>query len=299
MFDKCVFLCLSYSIFFYKFIGLIINIAIILNKSLSQDFYLCDVFNVHRIRYDYRFINFMGLNFFNNKFSIKLMFLKVKGRYIHQILVPEIALVSFAYALALLGQSLSRTPETRSAPPVQPRRPLPAGRRTRMSLPCNSDARLSSASPCSLVWCMRAASFSWTPLRPFSVTGLPGAALSCSYLAPWSFAGRGRGHSASTFSASRPSSLCRSAWCHVLLLSSPPSPGEPSCSPRLAGLSSGGWADDDPARVSGAPPIRSRGPRRLSSRPVLHDALRHLLSDGLLGSRPSACGTAQARCSPC
>jgi hypothetical protein len=41
-------------------------------------------FNVHRIRYDYRFIDIMGLNFFNAKFSIKSMFLKVKACYIHQ-----------------------------------------------------------------------------------------------------------------------------------------------------------------------------------------------------------------------
>ncbi len=38
-------------------------------------------FNVYRIRYDYRFINIMSLNFFNDKFSKKS---KVKGRYIHQ-----------------------------------------------------------------------------------------------------------------------------------------------------------------------------------------------------------------------
>jgi hypothetical protein len=34
-------------------------------------------FNVHRIRYDYRFIDIMVLNFFNDKFSIKSTFLKV------------------------------------------------------------------------------------------------------------------------------------------------------------------------------------------------------------------------------
>ncbi len=42
------------------------------------------VFNVHRIPHDYRFIDIMGQNFFNDKFSIKSTFLKVKGRYIHQ-----------------------------------------------------------------------------------------------------------------------------------------------------------------------------------------------------------------------
>ena len=41
--------------------------------------FLCDGFNVHRIRYDYRFIVIMGLNFFNDKFSIKSTFLKVTG----------------------------------------------------------------------------------------------------------------------------------------------------------------------------------------------------------------------------
>ncbi len=74
-------------------------------------------------------------------------------------------------------QSVSRPPETRSAPPGQPRRALPAGRRTRTSLPRNSDAGMAYALPCSLIRCMRAASFSWTQLRPFSATGLPGAAL--------------------------------------------------------------------------------------------------------------------------
>jgi hypothetical protein len=83
VFDKCIVLCLSYSIFFDKFIGLKINVSIILNKSLPKDF-LCDVFNVHRIPYDYCFIDIMGLNFFSDRFSIKSMFLKVKRRYIHQ-----------------------------------------------------------------------------------------------------------------------------------------------------------------------------------------------------------------------
>jgi len=39
LFDKCIILCLPYSIFFDKFIGLKINVAIILNKSLTKDFY--------------------------------------------------------------------------------------------------------------------------------------------------------------------------------------------------------------------------------------------------------------------
>jgi hypothetical protein len=39
LFDKCIVLCLSYSIFFYKFIALIINVLIILNRLLSKDFY--------------------------------------------------------------------------------------------------------------------------------------------------------------------------------------------------------------------------------------------------------------------
>jgi hypothetical protein len=39
LFDNCIVLCLSYTIFFDKFIGLKINVAIILKKSLPQDFY--------------------------------------------------------------------------------------------------------------------------------------------------------------------------------------------------------------------------------------------------------------------
>ncbi len=39
LFDKCIILCRSYSIFFDKFIALKINISIILNKSISKDFY--------------------------------------------------------------------------------------------------------------------------------------------------------------------------------------------------------------------------------------------------------------------
>jgi hypothetical protein len=39
LFDNCFVLCLSYCIFFYKFIGLKISIAITLNKSLPRDFY--------------------------------------------------------------------------------------------------------------------------------------------------------------------------------------------------------------------------------------------------------------------
>jgi hypothetical protein len=80
-------------------------------------------------------------------------------------------------------QSLSRPHETRSAPPGQPRRPLPGGRQTRASLPCDSDAGLASASPCSLVPCLRATSSSWRQLHPLFMTCLPGAAFSCSYLA--------------------------------------------------------------------------------------------------------------------
>ncbi len=78
---------------------------------------------------------------------------------------------------------MSHPPDTRSARPGQPRRPPPASRLTRTSLPRNSDAGLASASPLSIVRCLRAASSSWTPLCPLSATGLPGAALSCSYLA--------------------------------------------------------------------------------------------------------------------
>jgi hypothetical protein len=39
VFDKCIVLCRSYSIFFDKFIAVKINVSIILNKSLSKDFY--------------------------------------------------------------------------------------------------------------------------------------------------------------------------------------------------------------------------------------------------------------------
>jgi hypothetical protein len=37
--DNCIVLCLSFFIFFNKFIRLKINVAIILNKSLAKDFY--------------------------------------------------------------------------------------------------------------------------------------------------------------------------------------------------------------------------------------------------------------------
>ncbi len=39
LFHKCIVLCRSYSIFFYKFIALKINVSIVLNKSLPKDFY--------------------------------------------------------------------------------------------------------------------------------------------------------------------------------------------------------------------------------------------------------------------
>ena len=41
--------------------------ALILKQILSHGF-LCDIFNVHRIRYDYRFIDIMGLNFLTINF---------------------------------------------------------------------------------------------------------------------------------------------------------------------------------------------------------------------------------------
>jgi hypothetical protein len=53
-------------------------------KQITSQGFLFDVFNVHRIPHDYRFIDVMGLNFFNDDFSIKSTFLKVKGRYNHQ-----------------------------------------------------------------------------------------------------------------------------------------------------------------------------------------------------------------------
>jgi hypothetical protein len=76
MFDNYIVLCLSYSTFFDKFIGSKLNIAIIFKHITSQGF-LCDVFNVNRIPTDYRFIDSMGLNFFNTKFSLKSTFVKV------------------------------------------------------------------------------------------------------------------------------------------------------------------------------------------------------------------------------
>jgi hypothetical protein len=39
LFDKCIVLCRSYSIFFDKFVGLKSNVSIILNKSFPKDFY--------------------------------------------------------------------------------------------------------------------------------------------------------------------------------------------------------------------------------------------------------------------
>ncbi len=52
-----------------------------------------------------------------------------------------------------------------------------------MSSPRSLDAGLASALPRMHLHCLMAASSSWTPLCPLSATGLPGAALSCSYLA--------------------------------------------------------------------------------------------------------------------
>ncbi len=42
--------------------------AIIL-KQISSHGFLCDVFNIHRIPYDYHFIDFMGLNFLTINFQ--------------------------------------------------------------------------------------------------------------------------------------------------------------------------------------------------------------------------------------
>jgi hypothetical protein len=52
-----------------------------------------------------------------------------------------------------------------------------------MSSPCSLDAGLVSASPRMHLHCLMAAPSSWTPLCLLSATGLPGAVLSCSYLA--------------------------------------------------------------------------------------------------------------------
>ncbi len=53
-------------------------------KQITFQGFLCNAFNFHRIRYDYRFIDIMGLNLFNDKFSIKLTFLKVT-RYVFNV----------------------------------------------------------------------------------------------------------------------------------------------------------------------------------------------------------------------
>ncbi len=122
-------------------------------------------------------------------------------------------------------QSVSHPPETLCAHPGQPRRPLPAGRRTHMSLSRNSDAGLASASPRSLVHCLRAASSSWTLLRPLFATGLPGTALSCSYLVslcarlPWAPAPLEPRWMLHVVEAAQPppSSLWRSSFLAIIL----------------------------------------------------------------------------------
>ncbi len=81
LFDNCIVLCLSYTIFFDKFIGLKINAAIILNKSLPEDFY---VMFLTFIEFPTIIASLILWVFFFSKFSIKSTFLKVKGRFIHQ-----------------------------------------------------------------------------------------------------------------------------------------------------------------------------------------------------------------------
>jgi hypothetical protein len=67
LFDKCIVLCLSYSIFFDKFIA--VKKQRFNNfKQITFQGFLCDVFNVHGIPYDYRFIDIMGLNFLTINF---------------------------------------------------------------------------------------------------------------------------------------------------------------------------------------------------------------------------------------
>ncbi len=69
LFDKCIVLCRSYSIFFKNSSHK--NQRFNNFKQITFQGYLCDAFNVHRIGYDYRFIEIIGVNFFNDKFSIK------------------------------------------------------------------------------------------------------------------------------------------------------------------------------------------------------------------------------------
>ncbi len=64
-----------YSVFFDKFIGLKLNVSIILNKSLPTDFYAMFLIFT-RIHNDYCFIDIMGLNFFNDKFFYKINIFK-------------------------------------------------------------------------------------------------------------------------------------------------------------------------------------------------------------------------------
>ncbi len=48
-------------------------------KQITSQGFLCNVFNVHRIPYDYCFIDIMGLIFFNDKFFDKINVFKSKG----------------------------------------------------------------------------------------------------------------------------------------------------------------------------------------------------------------------------
>jgi hypothetical protein len=80
----------------------------------------------------------------------------------------------------LLGRSWYRV-LLRPAPSPWGAAFLVASRRqkTHTFLPRNSDTGLASASLWLLVFCLRAASSSWTPLHPLPTTGPPGTALYC------------------------------------------------------------------------------------------------------------------------
>ena len=68
LFDKCLVLCLYYSIFFNKFIGLKTHVSIISNKLLPKNFYAM----------------FLTFKEFATNIALLINILKVKRRYIHR-----------------------------------------------------------------------------------------------------------------------------------------------------------------------------------------------------------------------
>jgi len=96
------------SMFVVYFISLLYNInSLKLNGSVMLSavpnfLKSMDVFNVHRIPHVYRFINIMCLNFSINKFSIKAMLSKVKGRYFHQSKYVSVIIYADFIALTFL-----------------------------------------------------------------------------------------------------------------------------------------------------------------------------------------------------